>query len=201
MKNNCEKISLLLALLLLFGCEQKKQETHTKVDNEQERKMASIRLEEERERNMAIVNSTVINSETNQNSLPKFALSCAFGPFNQNNSYRFVSEGDNIYFGLENGTAMSKSNKIEVTEREIRFQQLDPEGGIYSMNKKTEIRRDTLKVWVTRVDFTGKDEEQVYICENIEDDNIIYKIKADYILKNKNADDRKRQYDSRPNKI
>jgi hypothetical protein len=112
--------------------------------------------------------------------LPQFALSCSFGPSSQNSSNRFVSDGVNIYFGHADGVAWSRSNRVEVTEREFRFQQIAPDGGSYSMNKKTEIRRDSLRVWVTRIDFAGKEDEQVYLCVNIDDQNIINKIKSDF---------------------
>jgi hypothetical protein len=134
--------------------------------------------------------------------IPKFILACSYGSQNSNNKNRFVSDGVDIHFGHESGSAFSRGKDIKVTDRIISFRQTEPDGSIYSSNIITELHRDTLKIWVTRIDFTGKEEQQLYFCEiNEYDESLVNIIKSDFDLKKKKLLDEKRAYESRPNKI
>ena len=134
--------------------------------------------------------------------IPKFILACSYGSQNSNNKNRFVSDGVDIHFGHESGSAFSRGKDIKVTDRIISFRQTEPDGSIYSSNIITELHRDTLKIWVTRVDFTGKEEQQLYFCEiNEYDESLVNIIKSDFESSKKKLLDEKRAYESRPNKI
>ncbi len=143
-----------------------------------------------------------LSNNQNQSVIPKFTLACSYGIGNENNNfYRFVSDGKEIYFGHANGSVYSKSQGVITSDRLFSFKQLDFNGIRYSSNINTEIQRDTLKVFITRIDFTGKEENRIYICENIDDENIIKLIKSDFETKQRDAQEKQRLFDNRPNKI
>ena len=146
--------------------------------------------------------TNVAENNTPAASIPKFTLACSYGSQSSNNKNRFLSDGVDIYFGHESGSAFSKGKDIKVTDRLISFKQTEPDGSIYSSNVITELHRDTLKVWVTRIDFTGKEEQQLYFCQiNEYDENIANLIKSDFESKKSKLKDERRAYESRPNKI
>jgi hypothetical protein len=195
MMSKLNKIYLITALGLLGGCGD--SDSLSKVTPMPSANVASATAPIEKE--------PKTNYESNNTSptlVPKFLLACSYGSQSSPKNYRFVSDGGEVYFGHENGSAFSKSKKLTITDRLISFVQAEPSGVIYSSNIITEIHRDSLKIWVTRLDFTGKDEQQLYICDAMNsDDALIDLIKSDFEAKRQKSLDERRAYEARPNKI
>ena len=184
-------ISLTISLILFIaGCDNKKNE--------------SSFLEDVSQKNMAIVNAAKVEIIT-QPSVPKFVLACSTGggqPW-----YRIASNGTDIYYASilneNNLRAAKKSYEIVVTEREISIKlRSGEENTTYLM----EIDRATL--FVSTRYFVSKQmyppdgySEMGLNCQSIEDDQLWENLKNAYEITFSEAAEKKRQYDSRPNKI
>ena len=195
------KLYLILVLVFLIGCGENESSSKSQLPASVTSAPVVPVVAEKLSVNESQTTSAAEN-KTPTDSIPKFILACSYGSQNSNNKNRFVSDGVDIHFGHESGSAFSRSKDIKVTDRIISFRQTEPDGSIYSSNIITELHRDTLKIWVTRIDFTGKEEQQLYFCEmNEYDESFVNIIKSDFELKKKKLLDEKRAYESRPNKI
>jgi hypothetical protein len=185
-------ILIKIALILLVsGC-----------DNDQKNGTSS--LEEERQKNMSVVNAAPTETSSKP-SIPKFILACSTGT--GQTWYRIASNGTDIYYASivneNNLRATKKSYEIVATEREIKIKL---RSGDEERTHFMEINRSNL--FVSTGYFVSKQMyppdgflEMGLNCETIEDDKILSTLINAYDTTFIETQEKKIQYENRPNKI
>ncbi len=135
--------------------------------------------------------------------LPKFVLACSTG--NGPPGYRVVSDGSAIYFAStlneQNLNSTKKSINIKINNRTIEFELTSR---LKKESKSARLHRDTLNfITIENDEFNLQYEskERVFNCQTIEDSEITNTLKSYYKKSLIEAEQEKKTYEGRPNKI
>jgi hypothetical protein len=140
---------------------------------------------------------------TKSQDIPKFVLACSTG--NGSPVYRVVSDGTAIYFASilneQNLDATKKSINIKINNRTIEFELTSR---LKKDSKSARLHRDSLNFFTIENDeFNLKYEskERLFNCQTIEDSEILNTLKSRYKKSLSEAEQDKKTFEGRPNKI
>lgn len=199
---------VLPILSAIFGTHSKNEKateavvsTSSTAENKDKSTENNVNNSNTQENNEKVSQANVRASDSQE--IPKFVLACSTG--SGPSVYRVVSDGSAIYFASvlneQNLDATKKSINVKINNRTIEFE-------LTSRMKKdsnsARLHRDSLDFYTIEHDeFNLKysPKERLFNCQTIEDFEIANTLKFRYEKSLGEAEQEKKTYDARPNKV
>jgi hypothetical protein len=182
---------ILPILILISACDNKETIGNNKFESSTQKDTQTIKV--------TTIEKNVISS------VPEFTLACSVGggqPW-----YRITSKNDEIYFASvvneSNIKNAKKSFDINTKEREFNIQMKTGEDDtVYYLNIDRSTLAAEIRYFVSKQMYPPDGFSSMQMsCETSNDSVIFDQFKAGYESTLAETQERKRQYDSRPNKI